>query len=131
MPLEEREWLSKTLETLVDQDIFGQRISTKVPAFYVSYFQLPKYEPNFPLDTFLKMDGWFKGVAILNGFNLGRYWPVVGPQVTLYTPKILFKPYPNVNTLIMLEFENAPCETAQKCIINFVTAPEINGPTPN
>ena len=27
-----------------------------------------------PLDTFLNLPGWHKGVAFLNGFNLGRYW---------------------------------------------------------
>ena len=27
-----------------------------------------------PLDTFLDLPGWHKGVAFLNGFNLGRYW---------------------------------------------------------
>ena len=32
-------------------------------------------------DTFLRLDGWTKGVAFINGFNLGRYWPVMGPQV--------------------------------------------------
>ena len=32
-------------------------------------------------DTFLRLDGWTKGVAFVNGFNLGRYWPVMGPQV--------------------------------------------------
>ena len=29
-------------------------------------------------DTFLKMDGWTKGIAWVNGFNLGRYWQPVG-----------------------------------------------------
>ena len=32
-------------------------------------------------DTFLQLDGWTKGVAFINDFNLGRYWPVMGPQV--------------------------------------------------
>ena len=31
-----------------------------------------------PADTFLDMRGWTKGVAWVNGFNLGRYWPVSG-----------------------------------------------------
>jgi len=38
-----------------------------------------------PLDTFLDMSDWGKGVAIVNGFVLGRYWNV-GPQKTLYVP---------------------------------------------
>ena len=41
-----------------------------------------------PADTFLDVSGggFRKGVAFVNGFNLGRYWPVKGPQVTLYVP---------------------------------------------
>ena len=35
-------------------------------------------------DTFLQLDGWSKGVAFVNGHNLGRYWPIMGPQVILY-----------------------------------------------
>ena len=27
-----------------------------------------------PLDTFLSLPGWHKGIAFINGFNLGRYW---------------------------------------------------------
>ena len=33
------------------------------------------------LDTFLRLPGWRKGLVWVNGFNLGRYWPVAGPQV--------------------------------------------------
>ena len=39
-----------------------------------------------PADTFLDMSAWGKGVVFINGFNLGRYWTPVGPQVTLYLP---------------------------------------------
>ncbi|XP_008579617.1 PREDICTED: beta-galactosidase-1-like protein 2 [Galeopterus variegatus] len=38
-----------------------------------------------PSDTFLKLEGWEKGVVFVNGQNLGRYWDI-GPQVTLYLP---------------------------------------------
>lgn len=56
-----------------------------------------------PLDTFLDTTGWGKGVAFVNGHNLGRYWPVVGPQITLYVPA----PYLRTgeNELIVLELE--------------------------
>ena len=43
-----------------------------------------------PLDTFLDMSAWGKGVAVVNGFVLGRYWNV-GPQKTLYVPWPLLK----------------------------------------
>lgn len=42
----------------------------------------------------------------MNGFNLGRYWPSIGPQVTLYLPKeILLK---KNNSIIVVELERAP-----------------------
>lgn len=43
-----------------------------------------------PADTFINMKGWTKGIVIINGFNLGRYW-VVGPQRTLYVPAPILK----------------------------------------
>ncbi|KMQ95613.1 beta-galactosidase-like isoform x1 protein [Lasius niger] len=56
-----------------------------------------------PLDTFLDTTGWGKGTAFVNGHNLGRYWPLVGPQMTLYVPA----PYLRTgeNELILLELE--------------------------
>jgi len=32
-------------------------------------------------DTYLAVHGWGKGIAWVNGFNLGWYWPSLGPQV--------------------------------------------------
>lgn len=48
-------------------------------------------------DTYLSLDsGWTKGVAFINGFNLGRYWKI-GPQKTLYVPKqYLFKGFNHI-----------------------------------
>ena len=45
-------------------------------------------EPNS--DTFLDMRDFGKGIAFVNGFNLGRYWSL-GPQYTLYIPGELIK----------------------------------------
>ncbi|XP_066298474.1 beta-galactosidase-1-like protein 2 [Branchiostoma lanceolatum] len=57
------------------------------PAFHLVNFTVPEE----PKDTFLDMKkGWGKGVAILNGFNLGRYWHI-GPQETLYVPAPFLK----------------------------------------
>lgn len=43
-----------------------------------------------PMDTFISMKGWTKGIVIVNGFNLGRYWNI-GPQRTLYLPAPILK----------------------------------------
>ena len=54
-----------------------------MPSFYVGYFKIPSCPP---LDSFLKvLGGWSKGVAVINGFGLDRYWPDMGPQVRLET----------------------------------------------
>ncbi len=54
-------------------------------------------------DTYLDVSGWGKGIAYVNGFNLGRYWPAVGPQITLYVPgEILVK---GKNEIVMIEIE--------------------------
>jgi beta-galactosidase len=66
------------------------------PAFYHAEFMVKQ-----PLDTFLKLPGWVKGVAWVNGFNLGRYWKV-GPQQALYVPATILKPGKNELTLFEL-----------------------------
>jgi len=60
--------------------------------------------PQDPLDTFLDMSEWGKGVAIVNGFLLGRYWNV-GPQQTLYVPWPLLKK--GKNEVIVFELQKA------------------------
>ncbi|XP_021574015.1 beta-galactosidase-1-like protein 2 isoform X2 [Carlito syrichta] len=51
------------------------------PAFFLSSLSVGLS----PSDTFLKLEGWEKGVVFINGQNLGRYWNI-GPQETLYLP---------------------------------------------
>ncbi|TMW52323.1 hypothetical protein DOY81_002580 [Sarcophaga bullata] len=53
--------------------------------------------------TFLNTAGWGKGVAFVNGFNLGRYWPTAGPQLTLYVPQEILKN--GKNSLLLIEYE--------------------------
>lgn len=101
--------------------------AVSVPAIYSGEFTLPT---RTILDTFLHVKGWHKGVAFLNGFNLGRYWPIVGPQITLYTPSILFQASPKVNHLTLLELEHSPCDKSESCKVQFVDKPVINGTTP-
>ena len=44
-----------------------------------------------PLDTFMRLDGFTKGVVFVNGFNIGRYYNPAGPQKTLYVPAPMLK----------------------------------------
>jgi len=41
-------------------------------------------------DTFLDLRGWGKGIVVVNGHNLGRFWHI-GPQQTLYCPGVWLK----------------------------------------
>ncbi|KAI4501636.1 hypothetical protein M0802_003513 [Mischocyttarus mexicanus] len=70
----------------------------KGPVFLRSYFQITGQ----PLDTYLDTTGWGKGVAYVNGYNLGRYWPLAGPQMTLYVPAPFLKSGENVLEILEL-----------------------------
>lgn len=54
-------------------------------------------------DTYLSFNGWGKGVAFINIFNIGRYWPSVGPQCNLYVPAPLLKAGRNYVVIFELE----------------------------
>jgi len=82
----------------------------------------------------------------INGFNLGRYWPVAGPQITLYLPASLLKPHPETNTFVLFELERAPdsClstvssssvypqnnSSSNNCVITLTDTHEIDSLTP-
>lgn len=75
----------------------------------------------------------FQGQAFINGFNLGRYWPLRGPQVRLYIPKPIFNPYPTANHLYLLELENYPCHEYggngdSVCQVTLRDTPYLNAP---
>ncbi|XP_047372396.1 beta-galactosidase-1-like protein 2 isoform X2 [Sciurus carolinensis] len=84
---------------------FFQRFSTDkwnnipdVPTFPAFFFSGLNIDSS-PSDTFLKLEGWEKGVVFVNGQNLGRYWNI-GPQETLYLPgPWLYRKYNQVGTL--------------------------------
>ncbi|XP_021705359.1 beta-galactosidase isoform X2 [Aedes aegypti] len=73
------------------------------------------------LDTYLNPSGWGKGVVFINGFNLGRYWPRVGPQITLYVPRHILKS--TMNEIILIEYQTikAPFMT-----VGFDNTPKFN-----
>ncbi|CAN7938802.1 unnamed protein product, partial [Ixodes hexagonus] len=109
----------------IDSNIGVQRQSNKGLGFYIADFPAPTHDV---LDTFLQVDGWKKGVAFLNRFNLGRYWPVMGPQMTLYVPSVVFQ---EKNRLVLMELEHAPCGELDNCSVEFVKTPVINGTVPD
>ncbi|XP_060036476.1 beta-galactosidase isoform X2 [Erinaceus europaeus] len=96
-----------------------------LPTFYSGNFSIPSGIPDLPQDTFIHFPGWTKGQVWINGFNLGRYWPVRGPQLTLFVPRhILVTSAPN--TIIVLELESAPCSNSWMCAVEFLDKPLIS-----
>uniref|UniRef100_A0A182Q5R7 Beta-galactosidase n=1 Tax=Anopheles farauti TaxID=69004 RepID=A0A182Q5R7_9DIPT len=84
----------------------GRGMAVHGPVVLKATFDLPAQAEI--QDTYINMDGWGKGFIFINGFNLGRYWPVVGPQVTTYLPKELLKPTGNtiVVHLFGIDYDN-------------------------
>lgn len=70
------------------------------PAFFRGTFKAE--ETN---DTFIRLDGFVKGIVYINGFLLGRYWNTAGPQKTLYIPAPLLKK--GINEILVFELEAA------------------------
>ncbi|WP_054663244.1 glycoside hydrolase family 35 protein [Lacticaseibacillus camelliae] len=68
-----------------------------VPSFY--QYQVTLDEPQ---DTYLDCRGFGKGVMLVNGFNVGRFWDL-GPTFSLYVPKGLL--HAGENTVIVFETE--------------------------
>uniref|UniRef100_A0A8B9SZM0 Beta-galactosidase n=1 Tax=Anas platyrhynchos TaxID=8839 RepID=A0A8B9SZM0_ANAPL len=105
----------------------GNPLSYETPTFYTGRLLIPGGIPDLPQDTYVNFPGWTKGQIWINGFNLGRYWPARGPQLTLFVPRnILVSSVPN--NITVLELEHSPCST-QACEIEFVDKPVINATT--
>ncbi|CAL8330253.1 unnamed protein product [Merluccius merluccius] len=102
----------------------GKPASLSLPTFYRGSFLIPDGIPDLPQDTYVQFPGWRKGQVWVNGFNLGRYWPVRGPQLTLFVPaSILSTAAPN--NVTVLELEGSPCDTGS-CVVEFTKTPILN-----
>uniref|UniRef100_A0A0N5AB25 Beta-galactosidase n=1 Tax=Syphacia muris TaxID=451379 RepID=A0A0N5AB25_9BILA len=86
------------------------------PGIFFGTFTVP-----YAADTFFDATGWHKGMILINGVNLGRYWPSIGPQVTLYTPAPVLQ-YTNNIVLIELQKPNSKCYEGN-CSVDFLDHP--------
>ena len=68
---------------------------------------------NEPVDTFVSLEGWTKGVCFINGFNLGRYWNIE-PYRNLYLPGPLLKA--GANEIVIFELEGQTLEPSVKLV---------------
>lgn len=75
------------------------------PAFFRGVFNI-----DAPLDTFIALPGFTKGICWVNGFNLGRYWNR-GPQKTLYLPAPILRP--GTNEVIVFELHHTAARTIE------------------
>uniref|UniRef100_A0A803LD91 Beta-galactosidase n=1 Tax=Chenopodium quinoa TaxID=63459 RepID=A0A803LD91_CHEQI len=82
------------------------------PAFYTGSFTINS--ANQVKDTFLSVDGWGKGLAFINNFNLGRYWPTFGPQCNLYVPAPLLRH--GSNTVVLFELDSPNTDLAVRFV---------------
>jgi beta-galactosidase len=90
-----------TIRPLPLDDLSRLTYAPLLPARYPAFLR-GSIEVDKPVDTYLALPGWTKGVAWVNGFNLGRYWRR-GPQKTLYIPGTLLRT--GQNELVVLELE--------------------------
>lgn len=67
----------------------------------------------------------FQGQVWINGFNVGRYWPSRGPQITLFVPAHLLSTSAQ-NNITVLELEASPCSSGA-CTVEFTDTPVLNG----
>ncbi|KAG9143276.1 hypothetical protein Leryth_010213 [Lithospermum erythrorhizon] len=71
------------------------------PAFYSGQFSIASDQIS---DTYISFRGWTKGIAFINDFNIGRFWPTFGPQCNLYVPAPILRA--GVNTVVILELDS-------------------------
>ena len=81
----------------LDRLDFTKEYQSGIPGFYRFAFEISE-----AADTFLDFSGWGKGCALVNGFNIGRFWEI-GPQRRLYVPGPLLKI--GKNEIILFETE--------------------------
>ncbi|XP_058467992.1 beta-galactosidase-like isoform X2 [Malaya genurostris] len=127
IPLDNIEQISKFIERRVQENQQYPHKSTLEseqlpeqhgPTLYYGTFNINDKEI---CDTYLNPTGWGKGVVFINGFNLGRYWPLAGPQITLYVSRHILKC--NINEIILVEFQMAKFPSLN---IDFVSSPMFN-----
>lgn len=92
--------------------VFRNTSSKNCPGFFRGTLEIDE-----PADTFLRTDGWKKGIVFINGFNLGRYWEI-GPTKTMYIPAPLLKT--GKNEIMIFELEGT-----ENLSVEFVEKPDL------
>ena len=88
--------------------------ASDMPTFYKGNLKIE----GTPCDTFIKTSNFDKGIVIVNGYNLGRYYNPAGPTKTLYLPAPFLKEGDNE----IIVFETDCCK---KPVITSQDTPEL------
>lgn len=104
-------------EVLEDEDYIDYHVSPNGylndgPVVFYAEFEISEFQDLG--DAWWDTEGWGKGFVYVNGFNLGRYWPLVGPQMTMYIPGELLKH--GKNEIYIVELQKTPANLK----VNFV-----------
>ncbi|KAJ8637854.1 hypothetical protein MRB53_012121 [Persea americana] len=94
--------------------------SFREPGLYEGHFNIDSIDQ--VKDTFISFSGWNKGIAFVNNFNIGRFWPSRGPQCNLYVPAPILQHGENVVVILELEASNPDL------LVNFVDGPDFTCP---
>lgn len=99
-PMEDYESIEKlAFDPEATVELNPRGILSDGPVIFSAEFDVPDTK----FDTYIDLEGWGKGVIFVNGVNLGRYWPVAGPQITNYIPRELLKE--TGNRLVLVEYQ--------------------------
>jgi beta-galactosidase len=96
------EQFSLDFSTPLSIDYNGKWVEN-TPSFYRYTFEINEVE-----DTFINMENFGKGIVLVNGFNIGRFWEI-GPTLSLYISKTLLKT--GENEIVVFETEGNWSET--------------------
>ena len=94
--------------------VWGEQSGFEKPTFLRGNLHLDEQ----PKDTYIRLDGFTKGFATVNGFNIGRYFNPAGPQKTLYVPAPLLKQ--GDNEIVVFESDGYTDSA-----ISFVDVPQL------
>lgn len=84
---------------------FNESYMENTPSFYKFEFDIED-----PVHTYIDVRKYGKGVILVNGFNIGRYWDI-GPTYALYAPKSLWKN--GKNEVVVFETEGSQIESLE------------------
>lgn len=102
---------------LQELSFYSNENISEEPEFYEGHFHIDS-ESEIK-DTFISFRGWNKGVAFVNNFNIGRFWPARGPQCALYVPAPILRPGDNIVVIFELHGPNP------ELTINLVKDPDF------